>query len=94
MAQRGELPPGAAVALLQAKCAICHSTEYLTMQRLTPSQWEKTLKKMRGWGAPIDDVEQQTLQAYLATFFTPALGAPPVRVVTPPAAMMTTELRP
>ena len=84
-AQRGELPPGPEVDVVRSKCAICHSTQYLTMQRLTPSQWERTLKKMKGWGAPVDDVEVARLQRYLGAYFTPDLGAPVVAVVAPPA---------
>jgi hypothetical protein len=84
-AQRGELPPGPEVDVVMGKCAICHSTQYLTMQRLTPSQWEKTLKKMKGWGAPVDDVEVARLQRYLGAYFTPDLGDPVVVVVAPPA---------
>jgi hypothetical protein len=94
VAARGEFPPGDAVPVLQGKCAICHTTQYLTSQRLTPAQWEKTLKKMRGWGAPIDDGEQAKLQAYLAAFFTPTLPAAPVRLVAPPTANLVPPPRP
>jgi hypothetical protein len=68
-----------------AKCAICHSTQYLTMQRLKPAQWEKTLKKMKGWGAPIDDAETAQLQRYLGAYFTPDLQPATLAVVGPPA---------
>jgi hypothetical protein len=87
-AQRGELPPGPEVDVIAAKCAICHTTQYLTMQRLTPPQWEKTLKKMKGWGAPINEVELAQLQRYLGAYFTPALPAPAVVVVAAPPGSM------
>jgi hypothetical protein len=83
-ALRGEFPAGPEVDVLLGRCAICHSTQYLTMQRLTPAQWEKTLKKMKGWGAPIDDAEIAALQRYLGAYFTPALPAPALAVVAPP----------
>ena len=84
MALRGEFPPGPEVNLLMGKCAICHSTQYLAMQRLKPAQWEKTLKKMKGWGAPIDDAEAAQLQRYLGAYFTPELPPPSLAVVAPP----------
>jgi len=90
MASRGEFPPDPAVDLVHGRCAICHSTQYLTSQRLTPAQWEKTLKKMRGWGAPLDDAEQARLQAYLAAYFTPSLPPPPSVATRAPVAALAT----
>jgi hypothetical protein len=90
MAARGEFPPDPAVDLVHGRCAICHSTQYLTSQRLTPAQWEKTLKKMRGWGAPLDDAEQARLQAYLAAYFTPSLPPPPSVATRAPVAALAT----
>ena len=87
-ALRGEFPPGPEVNTLTAKCAICHSTQYLTQQRLTAAQWEKTVKKMKGWGAPIDDAEQASLARYFATHFPVTLGPPQLALVAPPAGAL------
>jgi hypothetical protein len=83
-AQRGEFPTGPEVNLLMGKCAIGHTTQYLTTQRLKPVQREKTLKKMKGWGAPIDDAEAAQLQRSLGAYFTPELAPPRLAVVAPP----------
>ena len=36
--------------LLKARCAVCHSTDLIVQQRLTLTQWIKTLNKMERWG--------------------------------------------
>lgn len=68
-ALRGELPAGAEVNILASRCAICHTTQYLTQQRLTGAQWTKTIEKMKKWGAPIDDAELAALVRYLGAHF-------------------------
>lgn len=84
MALKGAFPPGPEVDLFMGRCAICHSTSYLTQQRLTPAQWEKTIKKMQGWGAPVSDDEVTALTAYFSTHFPVDLPAPQYAVVAPP----------
>lgn len=85
MALRGEFPPGPEVASFSAKCMICHTTAYISQQRLTAAQWEKTVKKMRGWGAPIDDAEVAALSRYFAVHFPVDLPDPVRLAVAPPA---------
>jgi hypothetical protein len=87
MALKGEFPPGPEVTMFMGKCAICHQTSYLTQQRLTPAQWEKTIKKMKGWGAPVTDDEVTALTAYFATHFPVDLAPPMLAIVaSPPGA--------
>jgi len=80
----GKLPDEPARSVLQAKCLICHTGEYVTLQRLTPAQWQKTVEKMRKFGAPLTDEEVKSLSSYLAKHWTvdvperrPAPVAPP-----------------
>lgn len=73
---QGQLPEDPARTLVQQKCMICHTTEYVTQQRISEGAWKKTVEKMRKFGAPITDEEQATLVAYLAKHWTPSLGQP------------------
>ena len=66
----GKIPDGPERTLLRAKCLICHSTDYVTQQRLTIGQWQKTVEKMKRWGAPISDDEMKILVAWLARTWT------------------------
>jgi hypothetical protein len=78
----GDMPPGPEADLARAKCQICHTTEYITQQRLTPAQWEKTIAKMKKWGAPLTDDEERAMVAYFSKYWTTELGerrAPPVK---------------
>lgn len=69
----GQLPADPAKAVLEAKCLICHTGDYVTQQRLTPGQWQKTVEKMRKFGAPLTDDEVKELSAYLGRYWTPDL---------------------
>lgn len=73
-ALRGELPDGPEVNIAASRCAICHTTQYLTQQRLTEAQWSKTIEKMKKWGAPIDEAESASLARYLGTHFPAELA--------------------
>jgi hypothetical protein len=79
----GQLPDAPARALVQAKCLLCHTSEYVTMQRLTEKQWQATVEKMRRFGSPASDEEVKAMVGYLARYWTP--GLPPLRpVLVPP----------
>ena len=69
------LPDDPARAVVQQKCMICHTAEYITQQRLNEGAWKKTVEKMRKFGAPVTDDEQAPLVAYLAKNWTPATAA-------------------
>jgi cytochrome c oxidase cbb3-type subunit III len=57
--------------LLMARCAVCHSTDLIVQQRLTLTQWIKTLNKMERWGAQVSSAEQTQLANYLAARYYP-----------------------
>jgi len=58
-----------AIRLLQARCAVCHSTDLISQQRLNRDRWTATLHKMITWGAILSDSEQGVLLEYLETRF-------------------------
>ena len=80
----GKMPEDPARPLVQGKCMLCHSAEYVTQQRLTETQWQKTVDKMRKFGTPASDEEAKLMAAYLARYWTTELPAPrAVRVPAP-----------
>ena len=80
----GKLPDDPARAAVQGKCMICHTSEYVTQQRLTQGQWQKTVEKMRKFGSPVTDDEIKPMVEYLARYWTPDLPPPlPVRAAPP-----------
>jgi hypothetical protein len=85
----GQLPDDPARPLVQGKCMLCHTGEYLTQQRLTAGQWQKTVEKMRKFGTPASDEEAKVMTDYLARYWTPdlpafrAVRAPPPRGSVP-----------
>ena len=84
----GQLPDEPARTLVQSKCLLCHSSEYVTQQRLTEAQWQRTVDKMRKFGTPADDQEAKAMIAYLARYWTPDLPPPRfVRTPPPPATV-------
>jgi cytochrome c5 len=85
----GKLPDGPGKAVLQAKCVICHSDDYVVQQRLTPAQWQAEVAKMRKFGAPIGDDEAKVLSEYLGRTWTVDLPerTPPKPVRTPRGAV-------
>ncbi|MCU0734450.1 MAG: cytochrome c [Methylotetracoccus sp.] len=65
-----QLKDGAGKELVAAKCAICHSLDYIPMNApfLGPADWEKVVDKMVGtMGAPVSDEEVPVVLRYLNT---------------------------
>jgi quinoprotein glucose dehydrogenase len=58
-------------SIVLGQCQICHSSEYVQQQRLTPAQWRATITKMIGWGAPITVAEGEALAQVLAEAYPP-----------------------
>jgi mono/diheme cytochrome c family protein len=61
--------------LVKNDCLACHTVQMLEEQRLTPKQWGAVVKKMVGWGAPVDPATSDLLVAYLADHYGPDAGA-------------------
>jgi hypothetical protein len=80
----GKLPDDPARPLVESKCLLCHTGEYVTQQRLTEGQWQKTVEKMRKFGSPLSDEEVKTMVAYLSRYWTQDLPLQrPVRAGLP-----------
>jgi hypothetical protein len=71
----GQLPDDPARPLVQARCLLCHTGDYMTQQRLTEGQWQRTVDKMRKFGTPATDEEAKAMVGYLARYWTPDLPA-------------------
>lgn len=52
----------------ETHCAVCHSTDYITMQpKFTRAQWTATVSKMiKTYGAAISEEDANTITGYLA----------------------------
>jgi hypothetical protein len=85
----GRLPEGAPESdLINAQCAICHSTEYLTQQRLGEAGWKKTIDKMRKFGANLNDEDAARLVTFVSTYWNGELPDRPPVLVEPPAGAL------
>jgi mono/diheme cytochrome c family protein len=68
-----ELRPGAARDLVQARCSVCHSLDYIQMNSpfLPRTGWEAEVRKMiKVMGAPVPDNEVATIVDYLAANYS------------------------
>ena len=81
---QAQLPDDPARAVVQQKCMICHTTEYVTQQRLSEGAWQKTVEKMRKFGSPITDEEMAPVVAYLSKNWTPSTPPGPVTLAPLP----------
>jgi sulfite dehydrogenase (cytochrome) subunit B len=64
-----QLKDGAGRELTAARCAICHSLDYIQMNAVVMSRpdWEKSIRKMIDrFGAPVSEDEAQQIVEYLA----------------------------
>lgn len=64
-----QLREGSGRELAAARCAVCHSLDYLPNNApvMDRSGWQKSIQKMRDrFGAPITDQEAQQILDYLA----------------------------
>jgi hypothetical protein len=90
----GKLPEGAPETdLINAQCRICHAVEYLTQQRLSEPAWQKTIAKMRKFGAALDDQQAAALATFAATYWNPDLPGRSFKLVAPPAGAVPSPAR-
>ncbi|MBA3753425.1 MAG: hypothetical protein H0X01_04655 [Nitrospira sp.] len=52
--------------LIVARCALCHTTDLISQQRLPEDRWRATVEKMMRWGAILSKDEAAGLVQYLA----------------------------
>jgi hypothetical protein len=69
------LRDGSGHDLAMARCAVCHSLDYIQMNApvMTHARWEATVRKMIDkFGAPISNEDSQVIVDYLSTHYTEA----------------------
>jgi hypothetical protein len=87
--REGKLPDGAPeLELVQAQCQICHTLQYLTQQRLDEAGWQKTIAKMRKFGANLTDEQAAPLARFAATYWNPDLPDRTWKAGPPPAGAL------
>ncbi|HEY6002669.1 MAG TPA: hypothetical protein VIV57_07325 [Anaeromyxobacter sp.] len=84
----GQLPESPARSIVLSKCQLCHTADYVTQQRLTPVQWQKTVEKMRKLGSPLTDDEVKLVSDYLGEHWTLGVPERPPRPVRAPANLL------
>jgi len=57
-------PPG-----YDAACMTCHDESMMRQQHLTPTQWDREVNKMTGWGAKIKPEDREAILKYLSDNF-------------------------
>ncbi|HMZ56165.1 MAG TPA: c-type cytochrome [Nitrospira sp.] len=63
-----------AATLIMARCAVCHTTDLISQQRLPEERWIATVEKMVHWGAELSKEESGLVLQYLIARNHP--GAP------------------
>lgn len=58
-------------ALMNDRCAKCHSLDKITSVKKSAADWETTVTRMVGKGAKLTSDEQQVLVDYLAKIYAP-----------------------
>jgi hypothetical protein len=90
----GKLPEGAPeLEVIRAQCQICHSIEYLTQQRLGETGWQKTIAKMRKFGASLTDEQAAPLAKFAATYWNPDLPGRTWKLGPPPSGALPLQAR-
>jgi cytochrome c5 len=57
--------------LLQERCTECHALSPTTNAKKSAEEWERTVARMVGLGANLNDEEQMVLVEYLAQTYGP-----------------------
>lgn len=54
-----------AATLIMARCAVCHTTDLISQQRLPEDRWTVTVEKMVHWGAELSKEDTALVLRYL-----------------------------
>jgi cytochrome c5 len=65
------LPAGSGQQLAEGACLICHSAMLVTQQHKDSAGWEKTVRQMETWGAPVPAAAHDSVVTYLLRRFGP-----------------------
>jgi mono/diheme cytochrome c family protein len=58
-------PTDPGVALIQGRCAMCHSADFVLQARKPKAAWRDLINEMVAKGAQVSDAEADQIQAYL-----------------------------
>ncbi|MDD5542434.1 MAG: cytochrome c [Acidobacteriia bacterium] len=74
----GKLKSGAGVEVVEDRCGVCHSTDYIVTQpRRDAKQWSTEVDKMiRVFGAPVKEREVKIIVDYLVSSYGPRQERP------------------
>ncbi len=53
-------------SILEKRCYICHKLDIVYKAKKSPAEWEKTIDRMIGYGARLNDEEQEAIIKYLS----------------------------
>lgn len=87
------LKEGSGSDVTTARCAVCHSLDYITMVApvMNRGAWEKSVRKMiDAFGAPMSEQEATSIVEYLGqNYSAPAAPTQPIQALAPARAAMT-----
>lgn len=63
---------GPARGIAERSCLACHSAMLVTQQRKDSLGWEKSVRQMETWGAPVAPEQHKPLVDYLIRNYSPA----------------------
>jgi mono/diheme cytochrome c family protein len=58
-------PADPGLALIQSRCVMCHSADFVLQARKPKAAWRDLINEMVGKGAQVSDAEADQIQAYL-----------------------------
>jgi mono/diheme cytochrome c family protein len=67
--------------MIAANCEMCHTDQLIRQQHLGPNLWLTEVKKMKSWGAPLEENKIEVLAAYLSKLYgvdSAAFAAPAI----------------
>ncbi len=89
-----------AATLIMARCAVCHTTDLISQQRLPEERWIATVEKMVHWGAELSKEETALVLQYVTARNHPGASdhLPTIEqelaMTTPPAGPQATNEEP
>jgi len=66
---QGTLPPGEGKEILETRCTLCHNVERASTRKFAHEDWQDTVNRMIGYGAPVNNQQIAILVDYLASNF-------------------------
>jgi cytochrome c5 len=67
-----QLPPGDGRTAVLSSCMICHGVGMIAQQHKDAAGWQRTIRQMITWGAPVQPGQEEVINAYLTEHFGPA----------------------